>query len=511
MEHAPGAGEASPDWLSPRSQSEGLVRYVSTVLERRWMVVVVTAVTVLVALVYVAVAPKRYECEADLLVTPVAAGDQTTAGLGLITASNDPTQDISTAARLIDTASVAKLVSERLHLPGPKDAVLDDVTVEPVAQSTLVAVRANRSSAEDAARVANAFAKAAVDQRTAELHATIAQQLPSLRARLPFNRDALTPRVTALATLAEAPDPTIKMATAATPPGSPSSPKPKLALAAGLLGGLILGIGAAFASQALDPRLRREEQIRELFRLPLLARVPRLGRGQDGKAITPDQLPASAIEAFRTLRATLSAWSGGRVRSVLLTSSMAGEGKTTTALSFARVLADAGNTVILIEGDVRRPSIANYLSVRPMTGIGAVLLGGVDLQDALFTTEEYGPNLSFLLAERASHGLSDRLALPAAQEIISEAERMADYVVVDSPPLTEVVDALPMAQHVDAVVIVTRVGVSRLHRLRDLGDMLAHGGVTPAGIVVMGAERVPDSPYYVEQQHHRLPRVRVRG
>jgi non-specific protein-tyrosine kinase len=378
------------------------------------------------------------------------------------------------------------------------------MTIEPIAQSTLVAVRATRGSAAEAANLANAYAKAAVDQRTADLHRAINEQLPQLRARLPLNRDTLNARVTSLASLAAAPDPTIRVAAPAGVPGSAASPKPKLALAAGLLGGLILGLGAAFASQALDPRLRREEQIRELFRLPLLARVPKLEGDREGDTGAP--VSSAAIEAYRTLRATLTARSEGQLRSVLVTSSQAGEGKTTTAINFARVLAQGGSRVILIEGDLRRPSIVENLSVRPLAGIAAVLIGSVRLEDALFTTEEYGDNLSFLLAEHSAQALSDRLSLPAARQLIYEAEGLADYVIIDSPPLTEVVDALPLAQHVDAVIIVARAGTSRLNRLRELGEMLAQAGVTPAGIVMTGAEGVPDSPYYLEGD---VPRVRV--
>lgn len=457
----------------------------------------VALATVLVAVVYIAVAPKRYEAEADLLVTPVSSSDPNTTGLGLITESSDPTQDISTAAKLVSNIQIARAVkASGAQFPESAQEIYDNVTVVPVAQSTLVSVTASADSASEAAALANGYAQAAVSVRTNTMHRVIGGQLPALRARLAANHDALVDRVTSLTTLSTSPDPTIRVASLASVPTSPTSPKPKLAIAAGLIGGLILGLGAAFASQALDPRLRREEQVRELFLLPLLARVPKLPERRDTGRLEP--LSNAAVEAYRTLRATLAARSQGDVRSVLVTSSTAGEGKTTTALNLARVLAQGGNSVILIEGDLRRPSIVQNLSVRPVVGLGAVLVGSVSLEEALFTTEEGGENLQFLLAERSSQPLSDRLSLPAARDLLEEAERLADYVVVDSPPLTEVVDALPLAQNADAVLIVARLGTSRLNRLRDLGDMLAQSGITPAGIVLTGADRVPDSPYYAD-------------
>jgi capsular exopolysaccharide synthesis family protein len=496
-------GRSTAEWLRPRTESEGLVRYIATVRERWWLVVLTTIVAVALALAYVVIAPKVYEGEADMLVTPVSSGDATTAGLGLIADSSDPTQDISTAARLVATTSVAKLVKDRLRLPGSPEDILGDIVVEPIAQSNLVAVRASQDSAAKAAGLANAFAQAAVDVRTKQLHEEIAAQLPQLTERLRAGQESLSPRVSALTSLSAGADPTIRVATSASPPSSPSAPKPKLALAAGLLGGLILGLGAAFASQALDPRLRREEQIRELFRLPLLARVPKLAAARPGQPVPPSKLSAAAVEAYRTLRATLTA--AGDARSVLVTSSTAGEGKTTTAVNLAYVLAQAGHKVILVEGDMRRPSIVESLHVRPTTGIGAVLIGWATLEDALLTSEEYGENLSFLLAERVGGSLADRLSLPAARQLIADAEQLADYVIVDSPPLTEVVDALPLAQRVDTVVIVARAGVSRLNRLRDLGDMLAQGGITPAGVVLTGAEGIPDSPYYFDAEAPPTP------
>src|SRR3954447_12916383 len=291
-------GRSTAEWLRPPTESEGLGRYIATVRERWWLVVLTTIVAVALALAYVVIAPKVYEGEADMLVTPVSSGDATTAGLGLIADSSDPTQDISTAARLVATTSVAKLVKDRLRLPGSPEDILGDIVVEPIAQSNLVAVRASQDSAAKAAGLANAFAQAAVDVRTTQLHEEIAAQLPQLTERLRAGQESLSPRVSALTSLSAGSDPTIRVATSASPPSSPSAPKPKLALAAGLLGGLILGLGAAFASQALDPRLRREEQIRELFRLPLLARVPKLAAARPGQPVPPSKLSAAAVEAY---------------------------------------------------------------------------------------------------------------------------------------------------------------------------------------------------------------------
>lgn len=498
---SPRAGEAGT-WLRPRAESRGAVRYLETIRERWWLIALATLISLLVAVVYVTVASPRYQAEADVLVTPASSGDTSTEGLGLLTESTDPTQTVSTAAKLVATQGVAALVQQRLHTSSSPHALLKKVTAEPIAQSSLVAVTAQASSAQGAAQLANAFANAAVDLRTAALHAQISSQLPRLNAQLktlPASEQSgagtLGQRIADLEALLAAPDPTLRVTTAAAKPTSPSAPRKKLALIAGLLGGLIIGLGAAFASQALDPRLRREDQLRELFRLPLLARIPRMRDPKTGP-LPPSKVTPAATEAYRTLRATLAATVGEGARSILITSSSAGEGKSTSAINFADALAVAGHRVILIEGDLRRPTIARALGIQPVAGIGAVLVNHVSMEEAIVTTPEYGRNLGFLLVEHTSAPLADRLSLPTARKLVAEAEGLADYVVIDSPPLTEVIDALPIAQEVDAVVIMARMGRSRLNRLADLGEILEQGGVKPAGIVVTAGRERAGSYYY---------------
>ena len=489
-------------WLRPQQEAQGAVRYLDTIRERWPLIVGITVLALAVAAAYVVTAPKKYRAEADVLVTPVSGNEAATSGLGLITESNDPTQTVSTAARLMSTSGVAALTKAHLRLSESTHQILAAVSVEPIAQSSLVAVTAERGSAADAARLANVYAKSAVELGTITLHTTIAAQLPSLERQLeslPSSErtgpGTLGERIATLRSLQSASDPTLRVASTATPPGGPSSPKKKLAVIGGLLAGLIIGLGAAFASQALDPRLRRDQQLRDLFRLPILTHVPRVEKSHSGPLI-PAELTPAAAESYRTLRATVAATVGEDHRSVLITSSAEAEGKSTTAINYAVALAMAGRRVLLIEGDLRRPTLARALGVPSVSaGVGAVLINQVSIEDAVVTSELYA-NLSFLLVERTAVSLVDRLSLPTARELVDEAKSVAEYVVIDSPPLTEISDALPLAQEVEAVLIVARMGQSRLKRLESLGEMLEQGGVRPSGVVVVGRERVSGSNYY---------------
>lgn len=496
--------DAASSWLRPRTESQGAIRYLDTIRERWWLIVATTILAVAAAGLYIAATPPRYSAEADLLVTPVSGNESVDSGLGLITESNDPTQTVSTAAKLVSTPAVAAATVRKLGLHETPQELLNTVAVEPIAQSSLIAVLANRKSASEAARVANAFASSAIEVLTAQLHAVISSQLPALERRLrtlPSSEQSgpgtLGQRITELQAMLAAPDPTLRVSSPATPPTSPASPQKKLALIAGLLGGLVIGLGAAFASQALDPRLRREEQLRSMFRLPLLAWIPRVDGSRRAEGpLAPERLSAGAVEAYRTLRATLTATVGEAHRSILITSSSGGEGKSTTAINLAEALAAAGHRVLLIEGDLRRPTIARAVGIRPSVGVGAVLINDATMEEAIVTSSRYGPNLCFLLVESTAAPLADRLSLPTARKLVEEAETLADFVVIDSPPLTEVTDALPLAQEVDAVVLMARIGASRLTRLANLGDILQQGGIKPAGIVVMGHDRGIETPYH---------------
>ncbi|HEY4096312.1 MAG TPA: Wzz/FepE/Etk N-terminal domain-containing protein [Baekduia sp.] len=494
---------ATVAWLPPRTESQGFVRYLATVRERWWLILAVTVIATLVAGVYATKTAKVYKAEADVLITPAVQGDAATSGLGLVTESSDPTQVTTTAARILYTSPVAALARQRLHLSASADDIQSRITIEPIAQSNLVAVIASAPTALGAQQLANSYAQAAVDRRTSILHTEIDSLIPSLQRRqatLPPDErtgsGTLGERIADLQALRAGSDPTVRIASRPELPASPASPKPKLALAAGILAGLILGLGAAFASQSLDPRLRREDQLRDLFRLPLLARIPDRRSQRGSTPLSPAVLQPDTLEAYRTLRSTLTAAIGDDRRSILVTSSAAGEGKTTTALNLAYAFAQAGHDVILIEADLRRPTIASAIGVRPVEGLGSVLIGESRLTDALFTVPEFGDRLDFLLADRGAAALVDRLSLPAVHQLVDDACRLADYVIIDSPPLTEVVDALQLAQRVDAVLMIARLGVSRLNRLADLGEMLAQGGIAPAGVAVLGSEKIIESSYY---------------
>ena len=486
--------------MEPPAEQEGLTRFVETLRERIWIVVAIIALTTGIALLYVVTTDKVYEAEADVLISPIPSTENSGYALaGLPAPSSDPTRDVETAARQATTLEVAARVKDDIGLDSTPRELLNQVRAEPIAQSNLIAIIARQNSPEDAQKLANSFANQAVANRTDQMHTRIDAVLPGIHQSVDSatgDTQVLQDQIALLEGLRTQDDPTIRVETEADLPETPVAPRPVLSVAGGLLAGLVLGIAAAFAMQILDPRLRREEQLRRLYRLPILARVPEEA-AKKGSPLDPRSLSPFSTEAYRSLRTTLAATSPrGRSRAVLVTGPSASEGKTTTAVNLAASLAAAGQSVILIEADLRRPAIGRALNVKPQNGgVVSVLLESVNLEDALMTARPY-EQLGLLLADYEGGWITELFGLDAAARLIEEARELADWVIVDSPPLTEVVDALPLARLVDSVLIVTRIGGSSLSAIRRLGELLAENGIKPVGFAVIGTAKPTRSGQY---------------
>jgi succinoglycan biosynthesis transport protein ExoP len=495
---------SKPDWLAPQGPREGLSHYVEVLRTRIGLIIACAVAVTFVAGVYATLAPKKWKATSHLLISPVN-GQNNFIGLPLITSSSNPGGDISTAASFVTTPEVGALVAARIG-GTTGSAILGAADAVPVAQSNIVAITATASSAGRAQAIANAFAIEAVAARTNTLHRALESIIPTLRAELrnlpptqQTGTGSLGERLAYLETLRAGPDPTISVAALAQRPAGPSWPRKKLSLVAGLLVGLVLGLGAAFALEALDPRIRHEETLRRIFRLPVLARIPRERRYARNLPLRPAELSPVAQESYRMLRVALGVrGQGNTTRSLMITGSTASEGKSSVALNLAATIAFAGNKVILVEADLRRPSVARALDLAAKPGkrgTAGVLMGEIALKDALITVRQLTDNLRVLLVEQSAPYLADGL-LAASDDLVEQAEDLADYVVFDAPPVTEVSDALPLSQHVDDVLITVRLGHSRIDQLIKLGEVLTRLNVRPTGLVVVTDDTRQGGGYY---------------
>jgi succinoglycan biosynthesis transport protein ExoP len=492
-------------WFAPQGPREGLGHYVQVVRDRRWLIIACVLVATIAAGAYAKLAPRSYQAESQLLITPVN-GETSLIGLSLLTNTSNPTGAISTAASFVTAPAVASLVAAGVGHATASE-LLGEVSATPVASSNVIAVTATASSPARAQAIANSFALATVQNRTQILHKELEKIIPTLQSRVealpPAQRTgvgSLGERLASLQTLLAGSDPTISVESRAPLPTSPSSPKTKLDVLAGILVGLVIGLGAAFAREGLDPRVQREEQLRGIIRLPVLARIPHeRSRFSSRTPLRPSQLSPGAQEAYRMLRVALGVRGPSSVsRSVMVTGSMHSEGKSTTALNLAATIAAGGRRVILVEADLQRPSLGAALGVDEPQGVAEVLMGDLSLEDALVTPKGTGENLKVLLAGRSYGSLVDGL-LTAASRLIEPAKELADYVIFDTPPVTDVSDVLPLSQHVDDVLVVSRLGHSRVDQLVNMGEVLSRQGVRPTGLVIVDDDFNHGSGYYYAQ------------
>src|SRR4051812_39152508 len=208
-----------PDhWIQPPAEHGALPRLLRSLASRWWVMALTTVLALGAAVGYLAAAQKVYEAETDVLVTPVP-NDTAVPGFGLILDSSDPARATETIARLVTTRAVAERVGPGLGLQASASRLLGDVTAKPVAESNLVAITARATEPTAAARLADGFGQALIDERSVRLHRALDQairintaRLAGLRAGDASQRDLLLARGTSLRTLRDGPDPSLQLA-----------------------------------------------------------------------------------------------------------------------------------------------------------------------------------------------------------------------------------------------------------------------------------------------------------
>ncbi|MBV8987769.1 MAG: hypothetical protein JO372_04325, partial [Solirubrobacterales bacterium] len=238
-------------------QGQTFKRYLRTLREHIWLILLCTVLTTAAAAVYVELAPRKYSAQSEMLVSPVPADNSNLVGLPVLISSGNQTTDVLTAASLMTTSQVATAVINALHLNETPTALLANVQATPIGQSNLVAIQATAPSAGQAQAIANEFADQVVATRTTTLHAAISKVIPGLQSQAaglpPAERNGpgtVGAQVAQLQQLLSSNDPTITIAAPASLPTGPSSPKKTTTLAAALFAGLIIGIGLAFLVDA---------------------------------------------------------------------------------------------------------------------------------------------------------------------------------------------------------------------------------------------------------------------
>ena len=304
---------------------------------------------------------------------------------------------------------------------------------------------------------------------------------------------------------------------AARVPTAPSEPNIPRNLAFALVLGVISGVGLAFLLENMDNTVRTPEQAQAISGLPSLGMIP-LGsksgnRGPSGarltltsskeavEMVTQVRPQSQMAESYRALRTSLLLSNlGAPPKVVMVTSARPQEGKTTTSINTAIVLAQKGVRVLLIDADLRRPSVHKTLGMGPRSGLSNVLTGTATLAQTV-TTSPVLPNLFILPAGSPPPNPAELLASAHMRDLLVELREQYDHIVIDTPPTLSVTDAVVLSPRADATILVIRSGQTTKQALRRSRDILMQVNAHVAGVLLNAVDLTsPDYYYYYEYQ-----------
>jgi len=443
---------------------------------------------------------KEYTAKASLLFRDPQF-DQKLFGSTFVQESNDPAREAATNVELVSLEEVAARTARRLGRGLTGEDVSDAIEVEAEGQSDVVSISATAPDPEFAARLANTFGGEYVDFRREADRSKIreAQQLVrkdlsglSAKERRSGPGESLGGRLSQLGVLASLQTGNAELAERARPPDDPASPQPLRNAALGLVLGALLGIGLALLIDRLDRRLRDPKEVEDAFERPVLAGLPE-SRALKGADPLLRGVPEGEREAFRMLRANLRYFNVSRaIRSVLITSSGSGDGKSTVAWGLAVAAAATGSRTLLVEADLRHPSLAARYGLSSGLGLTSVLTGEVHRAAAVSripvaaSASEAHPahSMDVMLAGPLPPNPTDLIESPPMADLIRDVERDYDFVVVDTPPVAIVSDAIPLLTMVGGVIVVSRLGQTTRDAVRHLRSQLDHLEAPLLGVVV---------------------------
>lgn len=291
----------------------------------------------------------------------------------------------------------------------------------------------------------------------------------------------------------------------ATVPGSPSRPKKSLFIGAGLIFSGLIGFLLAFVREQLESGFRTVEQVEDVTGVPAIAMLPRVaGADKPGKApydLVIDRPTSSFAEAMRTLRTALLLSDVDRPpRTISITSSVPGEGKTTCALSLARAAAKSGQKVLIIDCDLRKPALHKALQVPNSQGIVDYLSHEKELEDVIEI--DFKSEAHYILAGPSVSNATDVLASNLMSELLEALADTYDLVVLDTPPVLAVSDTLVLGRQVDKTVFVIEWNRTRRNGAANALKQVIASGADVAGVVLSKVDVKKFERYYGSGSGH---------
>lgn len=393
------------------------------ILRRSWWVVLVT--TLLGGLAGAGLSQlvtPMYQAQAQLFVSVQSSGGVNNAYTGGLYVQ----QRIESYVPVVDSPSVLDPVIQELQLGTTGTELADQVSVQNPTGTVLLNVQANDAAPEQAAKIADATAKSLAN--------TIVSLETTSSGVKPVRVQVLRPAVV---------------------PTSPYSPRTQLNVVVGALVGFMVGFGIAVLRATLDTSIKSGEELHAVTGATLIGTVP----SEATTAKNPLATSSGSLrgEAYRTLRTNLQYVDVDHPpKTVVITSCAPLEGKSTTAANLAIALANGGSNVLLVEADLRRPRVAEYLGLTASVGLTDVLTGRSDLAEAIVPWKR--DLLHVLPAGSIPPNPSELLASQHLADILAELSARYDIVILDAPPLLPVTDAAILAATADGAILVARYG-----------------------------------------------------
>jgi succinoglycan biosynthesis transport protein ExoP len=511
--------------MENHTSPEGIDRegYVGPIWARKWLVLAIVAVATAATYAYFSTQPKEYTASTNVFVQPSEL-DRALFGTA---SETDPDRNTANMASLLRSRTVAERVARRLDYRGPTTELSSKLEVERAEGNDFVTIRTTASTPRGAARLANAFAEALIAHREATTRARVQASIRVAERELAqlgsdrisrSARTSLLARIKRLRVIESLPAGRVEQVDRAEPPGSASAPKPKRNAAFAFVISLMLACAAALGLDRIDRRLKGSERVEEVFGLPMVAAIPSakpVARDSDGRAAIPDALR----EPFRTLRTNLELQSLDKpLRTILVTSAMPGEGKSSVVRNLALAYGEAGHRVAVVEADLRQPSLPLMFELSRSPGFTDVLSNQYPVHDALQPVPLAAPTLLADGRGRALNGSGPGdggarvvvmtsgphaanpptvLAAERTRAVLAELAEHHDVVIIDSPPVLTVSDAIPLLSVVDGTLLVARIGVTREDAARRLVEVIRRvPHVNLLGVVANAVSEAQPYAYY---------------
>jgi Mrp family chromosome partitioning ATPase/capsular polysaccharide biosynthesis protein len=498
-----------------QSAAEGidLRQYLRPIWARKWWILLVVAAATAATYFYYDHQPRMYRASTSIFIQTSELDQALNQGVTF-------TDDRTTAdqASLLMTTVVARRVARKVGYTGtnPRD-LFSRLTATPRSGQDFIDLTVTYPDSRSAARLANAFASAFIETRSAELRGKVARarlaaqrELDSIphTALTRSTRESLQSRIRQLQAVESLPSGNAQQVDPAQPNPVPFTPKPRRNAAFAAVLALVFSIGGAFGLNRFDRRIRTLDDLEAAFKLPLLAALPRVGEPAPsvGDEVT---LAPRFREVCRSLRTNIELSAlDRRLQTLLVISGVSGEGKSTVIRNLAIVYAEAGSRVAVVEADVRRPTLARLFKLEPGDGLTDVVSGQLTVDEAFQAVDwtRFGRNDSDSVAEANGYGPIDRGVVdgeiqlltsgaePPNPPVLLGSERMRrllddlredfDIVLLDSAPLLVVSDAVPLISVADGTIVVARLGETlreAAKRVRDVLSRIPSGN--PLGVV----------------------------